>query len=121
MIGGTDIVIPATGDPAAFDICARIIRRYWPHARFEDAVTGNKYEQYGDIPLGGVRELFIYRDAHAEAAWDADDANSPANSMLYLVLSRDSITLVLDDPDSAEMRSLVASLRTSLESAIQRT
>ncbi|HQU44156.1 MAG TPA: hypothetical protein PK867_15155 [Pirellulales bacterium] len=121
MIGGTDIIIPATGDPAALDICARIVRRYWPQARFEDAVTGEKYAQYGEIPLGCVRELLVYRDAHAESAWDADDANSPENSMLYLILSGDSITVVLDDPDAADMRSIVGSLRTSLEAAIQRT
>ena len=118
MIGGTDIVLRTTGDPAALDICARIVVRYWPRARFEDAITGDKYEQYGDMPLGGMRELFVYRDAQSECAWDADDGDSPENSMLYLILSSDSVTVVLDDPNTAEMRSMVSSLRVSLETAV---
>ena len=111
MIGGVDVVIPAIGDAAALEACARIIRRYWPHARFEDAETGEKYSGYGDIPLGHVRELFVYADAHAETAWDADRPDSPANSMLYLIRSPGFVTAVLDDPDSAEMRAMLESFR----------
>lgn len=121
MIGGTDIVIPAPGGQATLDLCARIVRRYWPQACFEDAVAGDKYDQYGEIPLGRVHELLVYRDAHAQAAWDAGDANAPENSMLYLLLSDDSITAVLDDPETEEMRSMLESLRASLEAAIRRT
>ncbi len=51
MIGGNDIVIPAVGDSAALEACLRIVQRHWPHARFEDAITGDKYSRYGDIPL----------------------------------------------------------------------
>jgi hypothetical protein len=111
MIGGNDIVIPAVGDPAALEACARIVQRHWPQARFEDAVTGDKYRWYGDIPLGRVQELLAYPDAQAEAAWDADSADSPPNSMLYLILSPESVTAVLDDPNTADMRSLLASIR----------
>lgn len=121
MIGGIDILIPSTGDEAALDICARIVRHFWPCARFEDAVTADKYERYGEIPLGLIHELLVYRDAQAERAWDADDPNSPDNSMLYLIRSPNSITVVLDDPDTAEMRSIVTSLRVSLQAAIPRT
>lgn len=121
MIGGTDILIPATGDAAALDICARIVRRYWPQARFENAVTGDKYQEYAQIPLGCMQELLVYRDAKAESAWDADDPNSPENSLLYLILRKDSITVVLDNADTAEMRSVVVSLQASLEAAIPRT
>lgn len=121
MIGGKDIVIPATGDSTALDICARIVRCYWQQARFENALTGEKYQEYADIPLGMVQELLVYRDAQAECAWDTDDANSPQNSMLYFLLSRDSVTVVVDDPNAPDMRSVLASLRDSLESAIHRT
>lgn len=121
MIGGTDIVMPATGDAAALDICARIIRHYWPRARFEDAVTGEKYDDYAHIPLGCVRELFVFQDPEAEAAWDADDANSPENTLLYCLLRKDSMTVVVDNPELEEMRSILASLHASLEAAIPRT
>ena len=121
MIGGTDIVIPAIGDSAALDACARIVQRCWPHARFEDAETGEKYARYGDIPLGLVRELFAYPDASAEAAWDADRPDSPPNSMLYLILSPNFVTVVLDDPNTADMRAMLEAFQTMLETDILKT
>jgi hypothetical protein len=118
MIGGTDIVIPAIGKPAALDNCVRIVQGRWPQARFENAVTGEKYARYGDIPLGHVRELFAYPDASAEAAWDGDNSKAPANSMLHLILSPNSVTVVLDDPDTADMQAILEGFRTMLETQI---
>ena|SRR5579872_4222313 len=114
MIGGADIVIPANGDPAALDACARVVERYWPHARFENAVTGDKFGSYIEIPIGRVRELLVYVDAEAERKWDADSPDSPLNSMLYLILSQESITAVLDSPDTPEMSSMLDSMRAAL-------
>jgi hypothetical protein len=114
MIGGTDIVIPAVGDSTSLEACARIVQRRWPHARFEDAETGDKYARYGDIPLDRVRELFAYVDDKAEAAWDADCPDSPPNSMLYLIQSPDYVTVVLDDPNTPDMRAMLKSLQTAL-------
>ncbi len=111
MIGGNDIVIPAVDDPAALEACIRIVQRHWPHARFEDAVTGDKYNCCAEIPLGHVHEVLVYPDADAEARWDADSPDSPPNSMLYLILSPNFITMVLDDPNTAEMRSILESIR----------
>ena len=114
MIGGTDIIIPAVGDAAALETCTRLVKQHWPAVRFEDALTGEKYSRPGDIPLDRVRELFAYRDTLAEAAWDADSPDSPPNSMLYLIFSPEFITAVLDDPDAAEMKPLLESLREAL-------
>jgi hypothetical protein len=121
MIGGTDIVIPAVGDAASLEACLRMVQRRWPHARFEDAVTGVKYGSYLKIPLGHVREVFAYHDAHAEAAWDADSADSPPNSMLFLILSQNNITAVVDDPNTGEMRSLLESIRRLLRDYLVET
>lgn len=120
MIGGTDIAIPAAGGSATLDLCTRIVWQFWPQARFEDAVTGAKYQQYAEIPFASLRELLIYRDAQTESAWDAGDANAPENSMLYLILAKSSITVVVDDPRTEAMRSIVESLRASLEAAIRK-
>ncbi len=111
MIGGTDIVFPAVGDSAALEACARIVGRHWPNVRFEDAVTGEKYQRLADIPLGKVRELLAYPNAAAEAAWDADTPDSPENSMLYLIVRPEDITVVLDNPNTAEMRSILNAIR----------
>lgn len=111
MIGGTDIVIPAVGDAATLDACVRIVQRLWPSARFEDAETGEKYDRYDDIPLGRVRQLFAYPDGQAEAAWDAGDPDTPANSMLYFLLSPDFVTVVVDDPAAPDMRVTLDAIR----------
>ena len=104
-------MIPAVGDSAALEACVRIIQRHWPHARFEDAVTGDKYHRYEEIPLGRVLEVLAYPDAVAEAKWDADSPDSPPNSMIYLIVSPKFITAVLDDPTTADMRSILESIR----------
>jgi hypothetical protein len=114
MIGGVDVVIPAVGDAAALEACVRIVQHQWPHSRFEDAETGEKYANGDEIPLGRVRELFAYSDAQAEAVWDADREDAPPNSMLYLIRSPDFITVVLDDPNAADMQAMLEEFRTIL-------
>jgi hypothetical protein len=121
MIGGKDIVIPAVGSPASLDACARVVQRQWPEARFEDAETGEKYSSYGDIPLGRVRQLLAYPSADAEALWDADSADSPVNSMLYLILGDHSLTVVLDDPTVGEMPGILEGIKNMLEMDILNT
>jgi len=121
MIGGKDIVIPAVGSPASLDACARVIQRQWPHARFEDAETGEKYSSYGEIPIGRIRHLLAYPNVQAEALWDADKPDSPVNSMLYLILSENSVTVVLDDPNVGEMPAILEGIRTMMEMEILNT
>jgi hypothetical protein len=115
VIGGNDIVFPAVGDPASLEACARIIGLHWRHVRFEDAITGDKYQRLGDIPFGRVRELLVYPDAEAEAAWDADSPGSAENSMLYLIVRPEDLTIVLDNPETAEMRSILNTIRDLLK------
>ncbi|HLN26175.1 MAG TPA: hypothetical protein VK395_00360 [Gemmataceae bacterium] len=121
MIGGKDIVIPAVGSPASLDACARVVQRQWPHARFENAETGEKYSKYGDIPFGTIRHLLAYPNEAAEALWDADSPDSPVNSMLYLILSEQSVTAVLDDPTAGEMPGILEGIKTMMEMEILNT
>ncbi len=110
MIGGNDIVFPAVGDAAALEACARIVARHWPNVRFEDAITGEKYPRLGEIPFGKVRELLAYPNAEAEAAWDTDSPDSAENSMLNLIVRPEDLTVVLDNPDTAEMQSILRAI-----------
>jgi hypothetical protein len=111
MIGGTDIVFPAVGDPASLEECVRIVARFWPEIRFEDAITGHKYCCLADIPFGHASELLVYRDAAAQASWDADSCSSPENSMLNLIVRPEELTVVVDNPDTAEMQSILGAVR----------
>ena len=111
MIGGSDIVFPAVGDSAVLAACARILGRHWPEIRFEDAITGDKYRRADDIPFGRVRDLLAYANPDAESAWDAGSPDSPENSMLYLLARPSQVTVVVDDPNTAEMQSVLNSIQ----------
>ncbi len=115
MIGGNDIVFPAVGNPATLEACARIVGRHWADVRFEDAITGDKYRHLADIPFGKVRELLAYPSADAEAAWDADSPDSAENSMLYLIVRPEDITVVLDNPQTDEMQSILNTIANMLK------
>jgi hypothetical protein len=56
----------------------------------------------------------VYPNASAEAAWDLGSPESPVNSMIYLILSPNSVTAVLDDPAAPEIRSILKSMRNAL-------
>jgi hypothetical protein len=116
MIGGQDVVFPAVGNSAILEACARIVGRCWPEVRFEDAITGDKYRRIDDLPFGMVRELLVYPSAQAEAAWDADVPDAPENSMLSLIVRPEDITVVVDNPQTAEMRSLLNMIHDLLRS-----
>ena len=69
---------------------------------------------------GRVSELLAYPNADAEAAWDGDDPDSDENSMLYLIVRPDDITVVLDNPETPEMRSILGAIRELLWTDILR-
>jgi hypothetical protein len=121
MIGGNDIVFGAVGDSASLEACARIIRKRWPHARFEDAVTGNKYAHLTDVPFGSVKELLAYPNEEAEACWDADRPDSPENSMLYIIARDEDITVVLDNPRTADMQFILDGIHGVLWAYVEST
>lgn len=111
MIGGQDVVLKAHGGPASLDACASIVANYWPDARFEDAATGAKYSRVRDVPFGKMRELLIYANPATEQAWDEDQTEAPENSMIYLIVEPQEITVVADNPEAPEMKSILKSMQ----------
>src|SRR5262245_59234492 len=106
MIGGHDLAIPTAGKAAALDVALRIMRRHWPSAVFEDALTGDRYLGYKSIPVARLSEVFTYRDNESAAKWECSGATHElAGTMVHLLLSSDSLTLVMDEPLSLEMAS----------------
>ena len=90
-------------------------------ARYENAITGEKYPRLNDIPFAGLTELLTYPSAEAEAGWDADSQESAENSMLYIIVGEEDITVVLDNPHTAEMRSILEAIHGLLWTDIQYT
>ena len=121
MIGGNDIVFRAVGDSASLEACARIVRRFWPNVRFEDAATGEKYARMTDVPFGSVTELLAYPSEEAEASWDAGRSDSPENSMLSIITRENDITVVLDNPNTEEMRLILEGIGGTLWAYVEST
>jgi len=115
-IGGVDVILSAVGDAASLDICVRVAGVLWPHARFEDADTGERYASYADVPFGRISGLFVYRDLAAQFSWDSDAEE--ANTMVYLIRHPGAITVVVDDP--AALGGMLEGMRTMLETDNER-
>lgn len=115
MIGGQDIVIPTAAGACALDVCLRIIRRQWPQAVFEDALTGTVYEDYESIPVGRIQEIFAYQTKDAAKAWeDSGAVPQLANSMVQVLLTKESLTLVVDDRSAPAIAGMIESIRSAV-------
>ncbi len=91
------------------------MRNAWPAAVFEDADTAERSPRYSDIAFGRTNELFVYRDVDAARAWDEHGAIPElANTMIHLLIGPSELTVVVDDPKTAEMRQILASIRDDL-------
>src|SRR5437773_583117 len=115
MIGGTDIVIPTGGGHAPLDLCLRVVRRYWPEAVFEDALTGDRYDRYESLPIGRLTEVLVYQDGRSAKEWDEKGADpSLGNTMIHLLLGEKTLTAVVDNPTEQIMREIIDSMQFAL-------
>ena len=115
MIGGTDIVIPTGGGHAPLDICLRVIRRYWPEAVFEDALTGDRVERYESLPIGRLNEVLVYQNSRSAQEWDEKGADpSLSNTMIHLLLGEKTLTTVVDNVGEPAMRGLLDAIQLAL-------
>jgi hypothetical protein len=118
MIGGIDIPLPTRAGRASLEVAVRAIRQRWPRAEFEDALSGERFEHFLQIPFGEIEELFVYRDRAAADAWDEQGAvPSVANTMIHLISDPDAMTVVVDERDAA-MNEVVQAIKSGLEDQI---
>jgi hypothetical protein len=118
MIGGIDIRIPTRAGPLSAEVAVRAIRQKWPAARFEDGLTGDRYDEFWQVPFCEIEELFVYRDSRAADLWDAEGAVPEAyNSMIHVIAGEGLLTLVIDEEDG-EMNSILAAVRSALADGI---
>lgn len=125
MIGGVDAIFNVWIEPdEALDLCTRIVMDRWPNAIVENALTGEQYAGYADVPFKLVSELMVYRDQAAFESWQrlgADPSN--VNTMVHLLACEyGEVTAVVDDPTLAEMGEILEEMadrlgRTSVWSA----
>ncbi len=121
MIGGEDAIIK-TFDlerSSALDVCLQILMRYWRHSVVQSGVSAVVYIRYGAIPLGKEMELMVYRDNEAFKSWNEFGAlPNNRNTMVHvLAYSDDSLTVVSDDLNAADMKELLRNIRQAINDA----
>lgn len=112
MIGGEDFVIPTKAGAVALQRAVSQTTLFWPQAVFEDAESGERFDQESSIPFGKCREILAYKDQTLAARWDqlgADD--SLVETMIHLLVSDKSLTIVVDADPSEQMKDFVKEVR----------
>jgi hypothetical protein len=118
MIGGIDVPIRTRAGDLSLEVAVRAVRQKWPRAVFENGTTGERYNHFWEIPFGGLRELFVYRDPTAADLWDAEGAIPAAsNTMVHLLADEGWITAVVDEK-TPEIEEVLAGIRSGLEHAL---
>jgi hypothetical protein len=114
MIGGIDVRIPSIADDLSLEVAVRAIRQVWPRAVFENGLTGERYDSFGEIPFGEVEEIFVYRDRAAAEIWDAQGAMPEAsNTMIHLIADPGWVTAVVDQR-TGEINEILAAIEYGL-------
>jgi len=121
VIGGEDAIIK-TFDlerSSALDVCLKVLMRYWRHAVVQSGVSAVVYIRYGAIPLGKETELMVYQDNEAFKSWSEFGAlPNNRNRMVHVLgYSDDSLTVVSDDLNAAEMKGLLRDIRQAINDA----
>jgi hypothetical protein len=114
MIGGIDIEIPTKCGDASIEVAVRAIRQRWPHAEFENGITGDRYHRFWQIPFGDLSEIFVYRDPNSADQWDKDGAIPELdNTMIHVIGDEELLTIVVDECDEL-IEEIVAAIRSAL-------
>lgn len=101
-IGGIDKIIPTKLGDLSLIYAVDVIRKKWPQAVYENPDTAEYYDSFALIPFEGIKEIFVYRDAHARENWDAEGYSPEnCNTMLYLLHYGEELTVVIDEEDEA--------------------
>ncbi len=118
MIGGIDIEIPTRCGETAIEVAVRAIRQRWSRAQFENGITGDRYDQFCQIPFGEIREIFVYRDRDSADRWDVAGAIPELyNSMIHVITDEGLITVVVDERDTS-IEEIVAAISSALDDDI---
>jgi len=112
MIGGHDISFRIESSIQIVEGAIQIILTFWPDAVAENAETGELL----DRDFVGVREapseVLVYKNADSRGSWSSNGAiPENANLMIEIICGTDSITVVVDDPDAAEMFAILNKIR----------
>lgn len=115
MIGGKDVIIPTTRGAEALDLAVRAVKKFWPAAVLEDAVTGQDLGHYPQISIAGREEILAFRDAASAKLWNEIGPDpSLDGTLLHFILSEAKLTVVIDASPPPQITRFVEDLRRDL-------
>jgi hypothetical protein len=116
VVGGEGIICPAGSSDAALDLCLRAIRRYWPQAVFENALTGERVDRYESLSVGLLAEVLVYQNRQAVHEWDKHPSSpSLGNSVIRLLPAQGSMTAAVYEPADQSVRKILQSIELPLK------
>ena len=118
MISGHDITIRNPAGPEhAFEEALRVAQHVWPDAVAEDGDTGEFIRT--DLQwnaFAGLRAIMIYKDPIAREAWENQGGVCEnLNKMIHLVAEWEKITIVVDDPNQAEVKQIIKGIKSIIQ------
>lgn len=116
MIGGRDIILRVDDPTVAMELALRLVRRLWPSAYIEDAITGEPLDFHGYVSLFGRHEVLAFKDKAAADLWSKVGADEATNGTLIHLLATTSneLTIVVDDDPTEEMKRYIRTLSRQL-------
>ncbi|HEX4000667.1 MAG TPA: hypothetical protein VHX65_19115 [Pirellulales bacterium] len=114
MIGGIDLELPTWAGDSTLERAVEATRQLWPDAVFQEVLTGDRYDTFDQMPFGGKRQIFVYRDVKAADRWEAMGAvPSLYNTMVHLITDPGFITIVVDE-ENEFTRQMINAISTAL-------
>ncbi len=118
MIGGIDLTLSCDDPDRALRSALAVLSKQWKQCIIEDAVTATDLSpiEISKIPLPA--ELLVYCDESSQQSWQNDGATPEnCNRMVHLIRGDAGLTVVVDDPNTSEMRALLNEIQESLRRA----
>lgn len=104
MIGGCDISFPVGTASSAMEAVIRSLLVHWKRAIVENAQTGKTIVLPLPVEESFPREVFVYKDVESCKLWERLGAvEKTADTMVHVLQGTESITVVVDDPQSVAM------------------
>lgn len=118
MIGGIEKDIETNAGDASIEVAIRAIRHEWPNALFEDALSGERFETFEQVPFGVTQEIFVYQDETAYDDWEAMGAVPQlSNTMIHLIHDDGFLTIVFDKLDGT-IDKIVSGIQSALKDEV---
>lgn len=93
----------------------KAIELIWPDLVIKRAGAKQTWQTWRAVPFAQQHELLVYKSSEHAGKWKALGADpSLTDTMVHLLRGDRELTIVIDNPDSAEMRRFLLSMQPGL-------